>query len=436
MKQQSSEYFALTFSSDSQYPWYDNQLPDGLTTEKEIKENSYRQITQQYTDMNNLAKERADSNNQFQIVGAIINGDLTAFGHDWQYDTYYKDMFTLLAITQYPGLGNHDYANNVDDSYNNNCATRMVNFMYDWIKLNAGVLNYDFGHRSYYKFPELRTDYEGSLSYSFNIGKIHIVQLQNYPSYTNEWNSWNAGSARRDFFYIKPSFYWLKNDLAIARNRGDIIIVCFHDYHNNFIEPYVTEFNQIVKFYDVSAVFVGHIHATCGKVGDIPGSSIPYFRSGAASYQDYLVADIDIPSKTMIVRRRACLTEDQNYNFSGVEWRIDLNDYIPEPPLPVPPNKGFVTFFNEGGFVARFELKYTYGGDEIVKKTGNMSLGNKVSYDIPADATNIFVKGEEKTGLVWEGWRTVFDLRFSSPPNNCFKLFGTTLKPKWNNNCE
>ncbi len=427
------EKFSIIISSDPQYPWYDHVLPPGLTTDEQIKQNSERQISQQYQSMNALAKKRKDENSEFQVKGVLINGDLTAFGHDWQFDKY-KALVGTLEIPHYPGLGNHDYSNNVDDSYNNNCASRMVDYMYAWLKLNAGILNYDFSERSYYQFPELRTDYIGSLSYSFNIGKVHFVQLQNFPSYTDDWNSWNAGSARRDFYFIKPSFYWLKNDLAIARNRGDIIIVSLHDYHDNFIEPYVTEFNEIMIKYGVSAVFAGHIHPDCGKYGTIGNSTIPFFRSGAASYQDYLVADID--NNQMTVRKMEC-PYDGNYAFvPGEEWTVTLDETIPNPPMPVPPVIGHVTFFNEGGFVAKFKLQYAYNGQTVIEETGDMNLGNKKTYYIPPDATDIWLVAQEQTGLVWEGWRTVFDLRFPSPPNNCFKLYGTTLNPKWNNNCE
>lgn len=424
--------FSVLISSDPQYPWYDGVLPPGLTTDERIKSNSDRQIRQKYESMNLLTQQRQDSGNPFQVQGVLINGDLTAFGHDWQKDEY-DSTVALLTPKYYPGLGNHDYANNVDDSYNNNCASRMVDYMYGWLKANSGILNYDFSERSYYKFPELRTDYSGSLSYSFNIGNVHFVQLQNFPSYTDDWNSWNFGAARRDFYYIKPSFYWLRNDLAIARNRGDVIIVSLHDYHDNFVEG-VQDFNTIMQTYGVSAVFAGHIHPDCGLCGTIGGTSIPFFRSGSASYQDYLVADIDTVQKKINVQKWAC-PYDGNYGPTGASWSYPLNASKPNPPLPVPPQLGYVTFFNEGGFVARFELQYLYNGERYVFSTGNMNLGNKKSYDIPPYATDIWLIGQEQTGLVWEGWRTVFQLNYPSPPNLCYKLYGTTLNPKWNNDC-
>jgi hypothetical protein len=76
--------FSMLISSDPQYPWYDEVLPPGLTTPDEINANSNRQITQRYASMNQLAEQRKDSGDPFQVQGVLINGDLTAFGHDWQ----------------------------------------------------------------------------------------------------------------------------------------------------------------------------------------------------------------------------------------------------------------------------------------------------------------------------------------------------------------
>lgn len=424
--------FSMVVTSDPQYPWYDGVLPSGLSGADAVSQNSQRQIREQYESVNDLADSRTDGD--FPVRGVLINGDLTAYGHEGQLETY-SGLLGMLEPPYFPALGNHDYANNVGDTFNDNAATRMAAFMYGWLRANDGTVRYDFSEHSYYQFPELRTDYSGSLAYSFNVGKVHFVQLQNYPSYQNEWSSWNTAAASRDFYFIQRSFYWLTNDLALARNRGDIILVSLHDYHEHFTEPYVSEFGAIMDLYGVSAVFAGHIHETCGKVDLAVGTSgIPFFRSGAASYQDYLVADIDPANKVMTVRRRAAPYPGE-YGFTGEEWVCALDDTVPDPPLPVPDQEGYATFFNEGGFVARFELRYTYNGTRIRRKTRDMDLGNKKTYEIPPSATDVRVIGREQTGLVWEGWRTVFDLEFPSPPNQCFKLYGTTLNPRWNNDC-
>ena len=381
------EKFSMLISSDPQYPCYDGILPDGLFTDQAIQSNSSRQIIQRYESMNLLAQKAKSLGSEFQVQGILINGNLTASGLDWQFDKYCEQI-AMLRIPYYPGLGNHDYSSNVDDTYNHDAATRMVNYMYSWLKFNAGILKYDFLDRSYFQFSEFRVDYSGSLSYSFDIQignnrNVHFIQLQNFPSYKNDWSSWNTGLARRDFYFIKPSFYWLKTDLAVARNRGDIIIVNLHDYHDNFIGEAVPQFETIIAEYGVSAVFAGHVHDNCGYFGTTGTSDIPFFRSGAASYQDYLVAEIDAVKNIMTVKKIASSKLDGNYSFTGDNWNVVLNNAIPVPPLNVPRASGYVTFFNEGEFIAKCHLEYTYNEIKYTEDTGNMDSGNKITYDIP-----------------------------------------------------
>ena len=56
-------------------------------------------------------------------------------------------------------------------------------------------------------------------------------------------------------------------------------------------------------------------------------------------------------------------------------------------------------------------------------------------FTIPADATNIHLQAWTKTGLVWEPWHGIIDKTYPSPPNECIKVYGTTLDPKYNNEC-
>lgn len=429
------DQFSIAVTSDPQYPWYDNVLPPELKTEDQIKANSQRQIREQYESINTLARERAAG--EFPLEGVILNGDLTAFGHDWQLSEL-KSLVSALSPQTYPALGNHDYANNVNDCANNDCATRMALYMIEWLRGSSGHLEtYDLKERSYYQFPELRTDYTGSMAYSLNLGSVHLAVLQNFPSYADEWNSWSASEAQRLFFYIKPSFFWLANDLARARNRGDAILVFLHDYNDNFVDPPFTQFRELMARYGVTAVFAGHIHEQCGLIDRIPASDaegIPVFRSGAASFQDYLLAEVDLPGDSLKVTKYEAGVEEK-YE-AGESWSFPVNRTKPVPPMPVPPEMGYVTFYADGGFEARFELRYKdYAGNQVTHQTGTMLLGNKRTYDLPPYATEIQLKGEENTGLVWEGWRTVFNLSFEQAPNRCYRLYGTTLNPKWDNQC-
>lgn len=82
----------------------------------------------------------------------------------------------------------------------------------------------------------------------------------------------------------------------------------------------------------------------------------------------------------------------------------------------------------EGGYVARFTLSYTYQGREFSKHSGDISLGVNKSESIPAGATNITLKVEEMWGF---GWSTIFVKEYPNPVTECFKVYGTTLDPKY-----
>ena len=63
----------------------------------------------------------------------IVNGDLTAFGRGHELE-WYKEIYGKLIPRVYPGLGNHDYANNVDECAQNQCANRMVLYLRDEVR--------------------------------------------------------------------------------------------------------------------------------------------------------------------------------------------------------------------------------------------------------------------------------------------------------------
>jgi len=461
--QKDNSGFALTFSSDPQYIWYDDVNPQGLTTDDEIKGNSARQIRQQYADMNKLADERWKEG-KTSVQGAIITGDLTAAGHPEQID-FMTNSLQTLAMNSYPSLGSRDYFDNVDSFRDDNwganhmvsrfaflsvelnlpikfssffCDTQ-VKWMYEWLGLNHDILNltsYDMFHRSYYLFPDFRTDFYGSASYSFNINNVHFLQLQNYPTYVNQWNGWDdTKHAYRNYVYIKSSMSWLENDLAKARNRGDSIIVCLHDYVDKFQGAAKATFERIMEKYQVSAIFGGHIHDQIGMPSNSTNatSNIPFFFAGSSTYQQYLVADFDIQNNVLQVQGRRDRHSNGDYeDVPELSWKVPLDNTLPPSPLPVPPVRGHVTFYCDGGFVAVGELKYTLrNGETESKTTSNLALGNMQVFDIPGDATNISIKGS----YVLFGNHKIFQVTVDKPPNNCYRMFGTAIKRHWDNSC-
>ena len=315
--------FTLVITSDPQYPWYDKVCPPNLPDDEDkIKENSSRQISQQYASINTLADQRVAQ--RFPVKAAIINGDLTAFGHPWQLEKF-ESLCASLKVKTYIALGNHDYANNVDDCLRNRCANGMVQYMWQWLRANAGSVKLsDLKHEK----SGLTDTWEGSLAYSFTIGHVHIVMLQNYPAYKREWNNLILGIGG-DTYNIKPSLDWLSQDLEQARERFETTLVFTHAYNDDQFQPgpEFEAFKKLVARTEVSAVFAGHIHSLCAKIDTITGGNkpVPVFRSGAASYQDYLVADLDFTKRMMTLTKYQDLGTEGKYLATNQQWQVPLN---------------------------------------------------------------------------------------------------------------
>jgi thiol-activated cytolysin len=95
-----------------------------------------------------------------------------------------------------------------------------------------------------------------------------------------------------------------------------------------------------------------------------------------------------------------------------------------------------LTVTQGGGYVAWIRVTYQQGGRRVTAvDDGGASAGWRRVFTIPTDATNIRLEAWSKTGLVWEPWKSIIDRNYPSPPNECIKVYGTTLDPKWNNEC-
>jgi hypothetical protein len=248
-----------------------------------------------------------------QPVAVVINGDFTNFGHKPQYDVYKRyHVSGLGSLPMLPGLGNHDYANNVDECYVNNCARRSVlyllgslwggkvetptagvtgNFPVHWVQ------DLDWTVGSTYK------DGRGSLAYSWEYGDYHFVQLHFHPFYatTIGYDPWplGAGGGSHSEFNVEPSMTWLANDLARATASGKKIVINLHDpgeYWSNTDPAWLALFptNNVV------AMFQGHsLSGNLGHVGEVNnsstlnnfGDSIPIFGAGHAGYSSCETSD-------------------------------------------------------------------------------------------------------------------------------------------------
>ncbi|TDJ09114.1 MAG: hypothetical protein E2O68_00750 [Deltaproteobacteria bacterium] len=279
-----SNDFSMIFASDPQLWW--------VCASDECKNQASGEVGQ--GDLSNTwhvrSMEKLAGSIGPNFAGAIFNGDLTAFGHKKEFNKYLEFYEHKTTINIWPGLGNHDYANNVDDCAFNNCAIRMVKYLIERVdSLNVNSFDYVEG-KTHFKFPSIRKEYSGSLAYSFDIGKYHFIQLNNYPSYETSFNGWNFRKARRDFIKITKAFAWLKGDLDLAKKMGKKIILNMHDTRQHFKNNDRKTFYNILEGYPVVAIFAGHIHQHFYHIYNefIGSKKVPVFRSGAAQYNKYL----------------------------------------------------------------------------------------------------------------------------------------------------
>lgn len=92
-----------------------------------------------------------------------------------------------------------------------------------------------------------------------------------------------------------------------------------------------------------------------------------------------------------------------------------------------------VTVFNQGGYVADYQITYFINRQRKDFKVPNVILGEKRTVILPMGSNSIVVRGQMQTGLFWEPRREIFN----QPALNgsCFKTFGTIFKGEWSRDC-
>ena len=311
-KPQASSWFVVT--SDPQYPW--TPFTDG-TGGKSNDEHFFSRylINEQYASINRFAVGRT-------VVGTFINGDLTAYGHDWQVQ-FMQGAIKRLTQPVYLGLGNHDYDGN--HCHEETCARRSV----WWFLQHMRAMKPDAMdvHESfYYWFPSNWYEVRGSLGWSKTFGDVTVIQLNNYPHFSNYLHGWNFGGAYRELLKITPSLSWLEAQLKIAARDRKAVVIMLHN------ADFTGEFGTLVARYGVSAIFAGHLHKDGGRVGELHYT--PVYWSGSASQRTYLLAEkygnrMSIWSVKGNRPEARELIDDIPLNIAGKP--------LPPPPLPLPP---------------------------------------------------------------------------------------------------
>lgn len=237
-----------------------------------------------------------------EYVPLIINGDLTEFGHGWQRRKMQALYHEMSASTPgplfFPGLGNHDYLNNQDDCANNGCARDSICDLVTWVE----VIQPTAGTPTSRDFKQSEDLLRGSLGYSFNVGNLHFIQLNDSPVHEASFQSTVDGLWGKATYRIDPALRWLEGDLIEARRAGRIIFVNMHKRDAWPTNQSNARFVQLMEGYNVSAVFAGHMHRQLGyyptpsKFGNVPA-----FQSGGLLDGSFLGVEYNLNARSATV---------------------------------------------------------------------------------------------------------------------------------------
>lgn len=214
--------------------------------------------------------------------------------------------------------------------------------------------------------------------------------------------------------------------------------------------------NAAAKGFSLPAPIDGEVRYYC-QAGFVSRFKLTYGLDGTSTS----LSTVDLPvghEQTFTIPARATNIVFSGEWFDGGSWRplftrdMDRPTFIgftsygtlfdPRVKDEYPEVSGVIaqpnelTVTNGGGYVAWVRVTYQQGGQTVTRvDESGTTAGWRTVLNIPVDATNIHLQAWSQTGLVWEPWKTIIDRTYPLPPNECIKLFGTTLEPRTNNEC-
>ena len=154
--------------------------------------------------------------------------------------------------------------------------------------------------------------------------------------------------------------------------------------------------------------------------------------------------DLGSKTKYQIIR---LLIEDVRSVITDQKLSLKIwhkwNDIEEEPeiaPKPEPTRKPaiWIKFVQGGWFNANFDLTWDEPGKPNLSwKEHGKTKDWQYVVNLPGEATNIRLKMQNDTGLVWQPQREIFN-RVLQPSdlNKCYRLTGTTLGSGYDNDCQ
>jgi cytolysin (calcineurin-like family phosphatase) len=391
----------LIVTADPQYPWAPDRRDEAAY--------SRQLISEQYRSINRFVLGK-------NVIGTFINGDLTAFGHDWQVN-YMIGALNTLKTPVYLGLGNHDIENNVDDCSENNCIRRSVWWFADHMsRMQPDAFDITFGN--YYQFPTNHEEVRGSLAWAKTFDDdLVVIQLNNYPHYTTWASGFASARALTEVVNIKSSLPWFERQLWQARREGKAIIVMMHQPTWN------EEFLQLIERYEVSALMVGHLHDGVGRGGMLRG--VPMLMSGSSEFRSYLIMQ-RWGRKLNVYKVEQNRPEARTFT-AFVSLKQPRKDIPPATTI-----KAFdVRIHNQGGYQGSYRLSYRAGGGPDQHHDVYLHLGQAHTYRVPANASGVRLESWTNTGVLWNMWNKFIDMPLTPGIDACVSTWGTTWHPAW-----
>ena len=399
---------AFVVTSDPQYPWT-AKTDDGISeSESARKAASQALIIQQYMDINDYAA------NLPSTTPVIINGDVTAFGHAWQWEEM-KKLMVRLRSPYYYSMGNHDIENNLDDTFRNNAVFESLYDLKGHLLSKVNSINsIENVNLMQSRVGANRYHAEGNLNYSFNYDNIHFIQLNNDPT----WSFYADQGALQGIWNYTKGLDWLEDDLKRASEYGQVIIVSVHKPNGwkKASESDITAFKNMLAKYGVTAVFAGHYHKLCGLRTDYKKffGDIPVFLSGSSSQRKYLIAEYNNEKIDVFA------VENNNHHAKRKVSTLDI--------------KGKATGYSKN--LALYEHVYGKGEDYIATKAPHARWNDQVSsVRLPPQSTISLYEHSNYTGdaLVINNYSTfpqMYNLDFRGFNDKMSSYRMTTLDEK------
>ncbi|WP_122266596.1 metallophosphoesterase [Pseudomonas syringae] len=404
----------IIFASDPQYPWSKDKkniedslgaLPHQqsqdvlLPSRSSVNEVSTEDlIRNQYSA---IQKWRAGAMGGTGNNPVIINGDMTAFGHGDERAFLYGTLDSILSTNWYFGLGNHDYKNNVGNCQNNGCARDSMNDLIG----RMGGNNMDYSLDNGGGLPPTKR-YSGSFAYYKDLGRVRYIQLNLEPSYINWFYSLGTPLVRSKYeFDIQSPVEngWLERVLIDARAQRKFVIIGMHDpaewtySPNSRTREILTRFRNLLKLYDVSAIFAGHFHASAGRYSSTY-DGVPVFLSGSATEETFLIVDVNESSSLFQV----WLVKNNNPQAAQYLGALPLKLSVAVPPVDEYDNAGL--WGRWGGTASCSETQHINGFQVKAEKWQGNSDDTAINAIVMYCNNNQVLRSEEAG---WGDWTAI-----------------------------